>query len=79
MSILIKVLGTGCAKCKTATRIVQEVIDENQIDAQVKKVEDIQEMMEYNILTTPAVVINEEVKVIGRVPSKQEVLDLLQA
>lgn len=79
MSKSIKVLGTGCPKCKMMTNIVQEVIDENHIDAQVEKVEDIMKIMTYNIMSTPALVIDEAVTIKGRVPSKEEVLELLKA
>lgn len=76
MSDIVKILGTGCPKCKQTARIVQGVIDENSIDAKLEKVEDIVEIMEYNILATPAVVLNEEVRIKGKVPSKEEVLAL---
>lgn len=79
MSLVVKILGTGCAKCKKTIEIVNEVISENNINATVEKVEDIMEIMKYNILSTPAVVLNEEVKIKGRVPSKKEVLDVLSA
>ena len=78
MSISIKVLGTGCPKCKTTIEYVQAVVKENAIDATVQKVEDIMEIMQYNVLSTPVLVINEEVKIKGRVPSKKEILELLK-
>jgi small redox-active disulfide protein 2 len=77
MATEIKILGTGCQKCKTMTGIVQEVIKENQIDATIEKVEDIMEIMKYNVMTTPALVINGEITIKGKVPSKEEVLALL--
>jgi small redox-active disulfide protein 2 len=77
MSKTIKVLGTGCAKCKQTTAIVTEVVNENKIDAKVEKVEDIIEIMKYNVMSTPAVIIDEKVVIKGRVPSKSELLDLL--
>ncbi len=75
----VKVLGTGCPKCKTTVQYVNEVISKNNIEAAVIKVEDIVEIMEYNVMATPALVIDEEVKVKGRVPAKSEILELLQA
>ncbi len=77
MSISIKILGTGCPKCKQTTAVVQEVVAENKIDATIEKVEDIMEIMKYNVMSTPAVVINNEVKTKGRVPSKAEITALL--
>lgn len=77
MSINIKILGTGCPKCKQTTAVVQEVITENNIDASIEKVEDIMEIMKYNVMSTPAVVINNEIKIKGRVPSKAEITALL--
>ena len=72
----IKILGTGCSKCKQTTALVEEVVKETGIEATVEKVEDIMEIIKYNILSTPAVVIDEEVTIKGRVPSKSELKDL---
>ena len=77
MTFKIKVLGTGCPKCKQTTALVEDVVKENGIDATVEKVEDIMDIMSYNIMSTPAVVIDEEVKIKGRVPSRAEMLELL--
>lgn len=79
MTKVIKVLGTGCAKCKSMTSIVQEVVTENKVDATIEKIEDIMEIMKFNVMTTPALVINNVVTIKGRVPSKEEVLALLHA
>lgn len=73
----IKVLGPGCAKCKSTYNVVLEALKETGIDADVEKVEDIEEMMKYNVLTTPVLVIDNEIKVKGRVPSLEEVKKLL--
>ncbi len=78
MSTIIKILGTGCPKCKTTTALVEEVVKENNIDAQVIKVEDIMKIMEYNVLSTPVVVIDEKITIKGRVPSKNEIIELLK-
>jgi small redox-active disulfide protein 2 len=73
----IKVLGTGCPKCKTLEKQVLQVIKENNIDAEVTKVEDIIEIMAYNVMRTPGLVINEKVIFSGRVPSNKELLEII--
>ena len=73
----IKVLGPGCTKCKTTYNVVEKVIKDNNLDVALTKVDDIMEMMSYNILSTPAVVVNGEVKIKGRVPSETEIKELL--
>lgn len=78
MSKTIKILGTGCPKCKTMTEVVTGVVTENNIDANIEKVEDIMEIMKFNVMTTPALVVDDVITVKGRVPSKDEVLALLK-
>lgn len=73
----IKILGTGCPKCKQTEAIVRKSLDELGIEANVQKVEDIEKILEYNILSTPAVVLDEVVRIKGRVPSVSEVRELL--
>lgn len=73
----IKILGTGCPKCKQTEAIVRQTLQECGIEANVQKVEDIQQIMQYNILSTPAVVVDEVVKFKGRVPTSSEVKTLL--
>lgn len=73
----IKILGTGCTKCKVTEQAVRDVIAKNNIEATVEKVEDIQKIMEYNIMSTPAVVVDEVVKIKGRVPTESEILEAL--
>lgn len=73
----VKVLGPGCAKCKTTYSIVEKVIKESGLDVELSKVDDIMEMMNYNIMTTPAVVVDGEVKIKGRVPSEREIKEIL--
>jgi small redox-active disulfide protein 2 len=74
----IKVLGTGCPKCKQTISVIQQALEQNNMQADVQKIEDIEEIMQYNVLSTPAVVIDEEVKIKGKVPSVKEVLSLLE-
>ena len=73
----IKVLGPGCTKCKTTFKAIEKVIKENNLDVKLTKVEDIMEIMKYNIMATPAVVVDEEVKIKGKVPSESEIKNLL--
>ena len=73
----IKVLGTGCAKCKRLEDMTQEVVDENELDATVEKVEDIMQIMEYGIMRTPGLVIDGKVVLSGEVPKKETLKDLL--
>jgi small redox-active disulfide protein 2 len=77
MSKVIKVLGTGCPKCQSMTNVVKDVVSENNIDATIEKVEDIMEIMEFNVMSTPALVIDDVITIKGRIPSKEEVLALL--
>lgn len=73
----IKVLGPGCAKCKTTYNVIEKVIKENNLDVKLTKVDDIMEMVSYNIMTTPAVVVDEVVKMKGLVPTESDVKKLL--
>jgi small redox-active disulfide protein 2 len=69
----IKILGTGCSKCKTLEKLTNEVVNENNFTAEIGKVEDIVQIMSYGVMATPALVINEKVVISGRVPSKAEI------
>lgn len=73
----IQVLGTGCQKCKSLEKATREVVAQNNIDATITKVEDIVEIMKFNVMTTPALVIDGKVVVKGRVPSSDELKQLL--
>jgi len=73
----IKILGTGCGKCKKTYAVVEKVMKENNLDATLTKVEDILEIMNYNILSTPALVVDDEVRIKGYVPSEKEVKEAL--
>ena len=73
----VKVLGPGCAKCKTTFQVIEKVIKENNLDVKLTKVDDIMEMMSYNIMTSPAVVVDGEVRMKGQVPSESDVKRLL--
>jgi len=73
----IKVLGTGCAKCMALEKVVNEVIKEMNLEVTVEEVKDMNRILEYPILTTPGLVIDEEVVLYGRVPKKDEVRDII--
>lgn len=73
----IKVLGPGCAKCKTTYNNVLEAVKQLGIEAEVIKIEDIEEMIKYNVLTTPVLMIDEVAKVKGRVADVKEIKQLL--
>ena len=73
----IKILGTGCPKCKTLEKLTREVVEQNGIDATITKVEDIYQIMKYGVMTTPALVVNEKVVIKGRIPSADEIKQAL--
>ena len=73
----IKVLGSGCARCKSVYQVIEKVVKENNVDAVFEKVDDIMEIMKYNIMSTPAIVIDGVVKMKGQVPTESEVKKLL--
>ncbi len=73
----IKILGTGCPKCRTLEKLTREVVAKNGIDATITKVEDITEIMKYHIMATPALVVNEKVEIKGRIPSADEIKQVL--
>jgi len=73
----IKVLGPGCPKCKTTYNNVLEALKQTGVKAEVEKIEDIEEMMKYNVLTTPVLMIDEVARIKGRVADVKEIKELL--
>lgn len=69
----IEILGTGCSKCKTLIQLAQETINELGISAEIVKVYDINEIMKYDVMMTPALVIDGKVKSAGRIPVRKEI------
>ena len=75
----VKVLGTGCPKCNELEKRVKTVAAANNIDIELEKVKDLNDIMSYNIMMTPALVVNGQVKAAGKLPSEEEILKWLQA
>lgn len=69
----IKILGPGCAKCTKVEEEVKSVVEELAVDAKVTKVKDIMEIASYGVFGTPAVVIDDAVKCVGKIPSREEI------
>jgi small redox-active disulfide protein 2 len=74
----IKVLGPGCARCKATTKNVEEAVAESGLSADITKVTDTMEIAKHGVFGTPAVIIDGEVKSVGKVPKKEELLSWLQ-
>jgi small redox-active disulfide protein 2 len=74
----ILVMGPGCAKCEQTEKTVREAVAEAGVDADIEKVRDFQEIAKHGVFSTPALVIDGEVKVTGKAPSKKEVLGWLK-
>jgi len=74
----IKVCGPGCANCTKAENVVREAVAESGKDARVVKISDFAEMAKLGVLSTPAIVINGRIKCVGKVPTKNEVLEWLK-
>jgi len=69
----IKVLGSGCAKCQRTEKIVRDAVQESGVDVDIEKVTDIMEIAKYGVFGTPAVVVDNEVKSVGKIPDKNEI------
>ena len=75
----VEVLGVGCAKCHKLEELIQSIVKKHGIDAEVLKVEDIKVFSQYGVFMTPALVVDGEVKVAGKVPKESEILKWLSA
>lgn len=75
----IKVLGTGCAKCQALEKNTREAIAQLGVDAEIDHVRDINKIMEYPILTTPGLVIDEKLVCSGKVPTRDEIIGYINA
>ena len=76
--MLIKILGTGCAKCNSLEELTKKIVAELGLTATFEHVTEMQEIMAYQVMSTPALVINEVVKSSGRIPSREEIAGWLQ-
>jgi small redox-active disulfide protein 2 len=76
--MLIKILGSGCAKCNRLEQLAREAVGELGIDASFEHVKEMDKIMAYPIMTTPALVIDEVVRASGRIPSKDEIAGWLR-
>ncbi|MBU4047781.1 TM0996/MTH895 family glutaredoxin-like protein [bacterium] len=74
----IEILGTGCQKCKKLTELTEEIISKLGVSAEIVKVTDINKIIDYGVMVTPALVIDGNVKVAGRMPGKQEITDWIE-
>lgn len=74
----IHVMGPGCPKCEQAKKTVEEAVAEAGVEAEIIKVSDFQEIAQFGVFSTPAVAVDGEVKVVGKAPSKKEVLSWIK-
>ncbi len=74
----IKILGTGCPKCNKLEELSKKAAEENGIEFSIEKVKDINKIMEFGVMTTPALVVDGEIKVAGKVPSLDELKKMIE-
>ncbi len=74
----IKVLGPGCAKCEKTAAIVNEAVAESGVDANVEKVTGVMEIAQHGVFGTPAVIVDGDVKIVGKIPKKEDVLSWIK-
>jgi len=74
----IKILGSGCGNCTKLEKVTKEALDQLGIAAQVEKIEDMQVIMSYGVMSTPGLVINGVVKLVGKVPNKARMIEILE-
>lgn len=75
----IKILGSGCANCVKLGDLTKEAVQELGLEANVVKVTDMQDILSYGVMRTPGLVVNDEVKISGRVPKKEEIIQVLKS
>ena len=75
---LVQVMGPGCTKCNDTAKIVEEAIAESGVEARMEKVSDFAEIARFGVFTTPAVAVDGDVKIVGKVPKKADVIGWLK-
>ncbi|MBE0475655.1 MAG: TM0996/MTH895 family glutaredoxin-like protein [Coriobacteriia bacterium] len=75
--MVIKILGSGCANCRKLEERAREAVGKAGVDAEIVKVQDLAEIMAFGVMSTPALVVDEEVEVAGRVPAVDEIVGML--
>jgi small redox-active disulfide protein 2 len=76
--MIIKILGSGCANCKKLEENTRQAVQELGMDAAIEKVQDIKDIVAYGVMRTPALVVDEQVKVVGKVASVEEIKKILK-
>lgn len=76
--MVIKILGAGCANCKKLEKNAKKAVEELGIEAEIEKVEDMGEILSYGVMNTPTLVIDEDVKIVGRVASPEDIKEYLK-
>ena len=76
--MIIEILGTGCPKCKTTEKNVRKAVEELGISVEIVKIEDLQQIIDRGVMMTPAVFVDGEAKIVGRVPSSDDIKKILQ-
>lgn len=77
--MVIKILGGGCARCDKLEQLAKEIVKEMGIEAKFIKIKEMSEIMQYEIMETPALVIDEKVRSFGRIPAKEEIMEWILA
>lgn len=72
--MIVKVLGTGCTKCKTLEHMLGDLKTKHQLDFEIEKVTDLNEIMNYGAMMTPGLVVNEKLKSVGKLPKNEKIL-----
>lgn len=76
--MIIKILGTGCAKCDKLEAMAKQAVDALNWEAKIEKVKDLNEIMDYGVMMTPGLVINEQVKTSGKLPTIEQIKGWIQ-